>query len=348
MAEHEPEKHRFLELRDTIRDQILAGEYGDGDLLPTEAELGARHKVSRVTVRKALDELKRVGIVRSEQGRGTRVTLGRHAFQGALDMVVLVAPVEDPFFAQFFRHFEATADAASSIVVFKQDPTGQQMASADFYRRFLARGIRDFVLWPRLGFREAGVLPRLRGLGVNVVFFDHFMDTDRADCVGLDNRHAIRALLGDLRERGAATVHYVGWQDVPLASTAQREGAFREAVGADARVTRLERAKKLAPQVGALLDELAARREVPDSFVCVNSYLGAALCDGLRERDLTAVRVGMVDDVHEPRGVPATCLVQPLKKMAETVFACLERQNRLGSAWKAGRYAIKGALKRVD
>ena len=52
---------------------IGAGIYPPGGRLPTEAEFAARFGVNRHTVRRALEELSRVGLVRVEQGRGTFV-----------------------------------------------------------------------------------------------------------------------------------------------------------------------------------------------------------------------------------------------------------------------------------
>ena len=47
----------FQQLAATLRAAIDAGEYPPGSRLPTENELCERYSVSRVTVRKALDEL---------------------------------------------------------------------------------------------------------------------------------------------------------------------------------------------------------------------------------------------------------------------------------------------------
>jgi GntR family transcriptional regulator len=59
---------RYFAIADELRRMIGAGEFGH--LLPSESELAAEHGVSRVTVRKALAELKREGVVDSRQGFG--------------------------------------------------------------------------------------------------------------------------------------------------------------------------------------------------------------------------------------------------------------------------------------
>ncbi|HSL58658.1 MAG TPA: GntR family transcriptional regulator [Acidimicrobiales bacterium] len=61
---------RYRAIADDVRHRIADGEYAAGQLLPSEAELSARFEVSRVTVRKALEELRGDGLVDSRQGFG--------------------------------------------------------------------------------------------------------------------------------------------------------------------------------------------------------------------------------------------------------------------------------------
>ncbi len=54
-----------------LHEQIESGGIRVGDRLPSEAELVQDYGVSRTTARRALDELRRQGLVRREPGRGT-------------------------------------------------------------------------------------------------------------------------------------------------------------------------------------------------------------------------------------------------------------------------------------
>src|SRR5579864_1053853 len=56
-----------------LQQDIGAGVYPPGGRLPTEAELSQQFRVNRHTVRRALEELSRGGLVRVEQGRGSFV-----------------------------------------------------------------------------------------------------------------------------------------------------------------------------------------------------------------------------------------------------------------------------------
>lgn len=56
-----------------MQHEIGSGRYPPGARLPTEAELSRMFAVNRHTVRRALEELSRSGLVRVEQGRGSFV-----------------------------------------------------------------------------------------------------------------------------------------------------------------------------------------------------------------------------------------------------------------------------------
>jgi len=58
---------------DTLRQEIGGADHPPGARLPTEAQLASRFAVNRHTVRRALEELSRGGLIRVEQGRGTFV-----------------------------------------------------------------------------------------------------------------------------------------------------------------------------------------------------------------------------------------------------------------------------------
>ena len=67
----------YRQLMQRIRADIASGVYPVHSRIPTEAELGESYHVSRVTVRKALAELTREGLLRRMQGKGTYVCAPR-------------------------------------------------------------------------------------------------------------------------------------------------------------------------------------------------------------------------------------------------------------------------------
>lgn len=62
------------QLANILRNQILSGEWSPGTRLPTENELVKKYGVSRLTVRKAKEELIAEGLIHSIQGSGSYPT----------------------------------------------------------------------------------------------------------------------------------------------------------------------------------------------------------------------------------------------------------------------------------
>ena len=63
----------YRQIKDLVLDRIEHGDLATGDLIPSETQLGAAFKVSRLTVRQALYELRVEGCIIRERGRGTFV-----------------------------------------------------------------------------------------------------------------------------------------------------------------------------------------------------------------------------------------------------------------------------------
>jgi GntR family transcriptional regulator len=64
----------YLQISSLLREEITSGLYEPSGKLPSEAELGKRFGVSRITVRLALDQLVEEKIVERKQGKGTYVS----------------------------------------------------------------------------------------------------------------------------------------------------------------------------------------------------------------------------------------------------------------------------------
>ncbi|HCS36183.1 MAG TPA: GntR family transcriptional regulator, partial [Sphaerochaeta sp.] len=56
-----------------IQNKILSGYWPEDAMIPTELELCKKHDVSRITVRRALDDLVQMGLIRRARGKGSFV-----------------------------------------------------------------------------------------------------------------------------------------------------------------------------------------------------------------------------------------------------------------------------------
>ncbi|GGL19504.1 GntR family transcriptional regulator [Deinococcus radiotolerans] len=65
---------RYLKVQQHLQDLVTGGEYQPGDKVPSERELALTLGVSRMTVRRAVDALVRMGLLTRDSTAGTRVS----------------------------------------------------------------------------------------------------------------------------------------------------------------------------------------------------------------------------------------------------------------------------------
>lgn len=63
----------YYQIKQNLLELVESGKFAPGDLLPAEGEMGEFYGVSRLTVRQAVGELVREGVLVRERGRGTFV-----------------------------------------------------------------------------------------------------------------------------------------------------------------------------------------------------------------------------------------------------------------------------------
>ncbi len=63
----------YDQIKVLLTQSLIGGEWGPGDIIPSEIELASRFKVSQGTVRKAIDSLASENILIRRQGKGTYV-----------------------------------------------------------------------------------------------------------------------------------------------------------------------------------------------------------------------------------------------------------------------------------
>ena len=79
-----------------LRQKICEGAYGFGEILPSEQELSRDFKVSRITAKRALNELAGAGLVIRQRGRGTSVSFQpasppvRSSVEGLLENLLMM------------------------------------------------------------------------------------------------------------------------------------------------------------------------------------------------------------------------------------------------------------------
>lgn len=74
--------NKYESVASDIRSKIEDGTYAPGTKLPTIPEICGKYKISKITVKHAMDELERLGLIARRRGSGTYVKGGRHESSG--------------------------------------------------------------------------------------------------------------------------------------------------------------------------------------------------------------------------------------------------------------------------
>ena len=125
---------RAFQLTGELRERIARGEYAASGALESEAALGLRYAVSRVTVRRALELLREQGLVEPRKGSGWFVT--GSAFHQTLAL-------------GSFRHAGSALTDAGRQVVREVVDFGFRPAPAHLLDGALGLAARDDVLYSR-------------------------------------------------------------------------------------------------------------------------------------------------------------------------------------------------------
>ncbi len=315
------------QIRLSIVDGIIDGRYPPGGKLPTEREYAEVTGASRVTIRRAYDQLESAGIIVRSRPQGTRVadTFSHHP--GPIENIGLITTLPHDFSGRFVeavcRHVSAI-DALPVLGIPDPDPGGEQLKIAI---KMATRGIRDLVVWGADRSFDFTVFERLKILGVNMVFYDQVIPGAYADYVGLDNCDAIAMLLDRAFADGAEEFRFLTRADLDVDTNAEREAAFIEHLSR--RNAKFEIIRVMPQDASRYARELAIPPVKKTAYLAVN----APTLQMLFPTPVDNATLCCVDCTREALALGAICCRQPIDEMAAAAVEslCLQRKGKTHS-----------------
>ncbi len=331
----------YEDVRERICRKIYEGVFKEGERIPAERTLAEMLKVSRITLRRSLELLAQQGLIVKEVGSGSHVVLPNCGVPSSTDMIVLIAPAENPFFSDFIRHFQAYGQECGSMALYAEKPHKESLADSIY--RFWQKRLYNVVVWPEDVEIDRERLRRLRALGMNMVFFDSDIGLPFADAVALDNQKAVHDVCTHIRANRGGQIGYIGWADGPRYSRKAREQAILEEPGANILARLSWKARKLA---GELLCEFLRKRvgELPPVIFYGDRECGVAVWDALREIGRTDILLAGIDDFPGAKEAHAIVCRQDIRQSVQAIFRCIEFQNEKGALWHAETHCINGHI----
>jgi GntR family transcriptional regulator of arabinose operon len=322
-----------------LRRSVAAGEYKPGDRMPSEADLGLRFAVSRLTIQRVLKELQIEGIIERRAGSGTYVRA--RVSEGSLFGLLIPGLGETEIFDPICQGI-ARAGSRGGHALLWGDPTlgaGHEQQALNICKDYILRGVSGVFFAPIEGIEgkdrlNQEIILLLEAAKIPVVLLDRcvyaYPRRSRYDLVGIDNRRAGHLVTQYLLDQGARSPVFLGRPFAAPTVDARIRG-FLDAVSCDGRSW--DRVVRCEPSDLDAVGEAMARLK-PDGFVCANDITAAKLMHSLDElghavpRD---VRIVGIDDVRYAKllRVPLTTLRQPCLEIGESaVDAMLSRMAR--------------------
>lgn len=331
----------YQDVRECICRKIYEGEFEEKEKIPAERILSESLKVSRITLRKSLDLLVERELIIKEAGSGNRVHLPNYGTASNTDMIVLIAPAENPFFSAFIKSFQEYSQEYGSMVLYVENPRKESLVDSIY--RFCQKNIQNIVIWPEDMEVDIKKLRRLRALGMNLVFFDTDIGIPYADSVVLNNESAIKKIYSFLRKKKIKDIGYVGWNGGPEYNRRIREDIILNKAHTRLLLRLPRQDRELA---GHLMLEFLRKNlnHLPEAIVYSDMESGFFVATALQELGIEDVLLAGVDEFPGIDQRKSIVCRQDLKTTVKEIFKCIENQNKKQKEWKADTYYVEGQV----
>ena len=342
----------YLQIREDIREQIEGGVLPPGRRLPFERNLAAQYAVSRITVKHALQDLAKEGLITRIRRKGTFVSLRRdapHVSASRTKSLALIIPdIEDVFVSEIYR---GVADAAQErgYTVFILSSDREIGKEAEHIRTLKDRHQDGAIIFPNWGRANAEQIFQLKREEFPFVLVNRYFRDIQTDYVVTDNRGGACDAVEHLVRLEHRRIGCIGW--VECTAVEERLAGYRLALGRN-RIPYYEglvrsildegrdRYMGVEPATGGYeeMKRLLRLRRPPTAVFAVSDRLAVGAMRAVRERGLSVpgdVALVGFDDVRYAADLDLTTVAQPAfetgKKAAQILIEKMETRDRNGS-----------------
>lgn len=209
-------------IKNFILEQIRSGELKPDDRVPSEKELMNTFNVSRITVRRALDELAAEGYIYRLQGVGAFVH--EHPVRKVRTNLigVLITPVSDYLSVGILRGMERYLDKLGFHPVV-QFSTGDPEKESERIQKLRNLNVQGFIIMPHERSLQSQEMRSIMSEGIPVVFVDRAIDGLKGPSVTSDNKKGGYDLVAHLIEvHGSKRIAFVTWEGTNVSSVRDR------------------------------------------------------------------------------------------------------------------------------
>ncbi len=180
---------KYKILADILQEELQRNGASVGHKLPTEAELARRHRMSRQTVRHALQLLSEEGLVESRQGSGTYAT-GKISGVSGQQIAVITSFLDDYIFPTILHDAQAIfiQQGYSTLVFATENQVGKER---EILQRLLNEPVKGILIEgskTALPSPNSDLYQKLRQINIPIVFLHGaYAELTGIPCISDDN-----------------------------------------------------------------------------------------------------------------------------------------------------------------
>jgi GntR family transcriptional regulator, arabinose operon transcriptional repressor len=329
---------KYQQVVEAVKNEILSGRYQPGQKLPSEAALVKRFGASRITVGRALRELRQAGLIQSRPGSGSYVGPAAAGENGLLFGLLIPNLGDTEIFGPICQGMSQAPQARKNALLWGNiapEPETREEQTWELCQQYIAKKV-DGVFFAPLERAAANdetnyrVIASLERANIPVVLLDRcilpYPRRSRHDLVGIDHRRAGYMITEHLLKLGCQRIAFVGYPHSAATVTA-RIGGYRDALFTAGISVARDLVRTL--ENDQLNDvRMVMEKLKPDGIVCANDRTAGHLMHGLIQMNYRIpqdVRIVGIDDVEYASllPVPLTTVHQPCKEIGMAAVAAM-------------------------
>lgn len=200
----------YQTIKQDLLDKIYTGLLKADTQISSEKELSEQFKVSRITVRRALEELEEEGFIYRRQGKGTFVSPqlpvlegmeGKKTEIGKRVIGVIMSHLDSPFQVSLLQSIEKALGKRDCQMMFGLS-NGKTKIESELIDRMKFHGVHGLIIYPVDNAFYSEKILRLTMDGFPVVLVDRYLPGINTSCVYSDDRRGGQLLGEYLVSRG--------------------------------------------------------------------------------------------------------------------------------------------------
>src|SRR6202161_3947029 len=232
---------KYQQIVEAVKNEVLSGRYQPGQKLPSEAALVKRFGASRITVGRALRELRQAGLIQSRAGSGSYVGPAATGDEGLLFGLLIPNLGDTEIFGPIWQGMSQAPQARRNALLWGNiapEPETKEEQTWELCQQYITKKV-DGVFFAPLERTPASdqtnqrVVSAFERADIPVVLLDRcilpYPRRSRHDLIGIDHRRAGYMATEHLLRLGCRRISFLGYTNSAATVTA-RIGGYRDAL----------------------------------------------------------------------------------------------------------------------